>query len=266
MKRTPMLPRNPAFPSLGPTIFGAVAFIAESFHRTLLSHENLTASAACVKIRRTAMSDEKRPYRKRQRAELEAETRLRITESAVALHGSIGPARTTMSAIADHAGVRRSTLYRHFPDEAAVFAACSSHWGSANPAPDPAAWAAIADPDSRLATALAELYAFYGRNEQMLANLMRDQHLVEVVAASFSRFHGYLRAVRGVLVTGRPARGRGRERTAAAIGHAVSFTTWQSLVREQGLSDEEAVQLMTRTVASAAQVVGSRARHAQERR
>src|SRR4051812_49704398 len=86
------------------------------------------------------MTDEKRPYRMKRRAELEASTRLRITESAVALHGTLGPARTSISAIAEHAGVRRSTVYRHFADEAALFAACSSHWRAANPAPDLAEW------------------------------------------------------------------------------------------------------------------------------
>src|SRR4051812_47224450 len=84
------------------------------------------------------MTDEKRPYRMKRRAELEASTRLRITESAVALHGTLGPARTSISAIAEHAGVRRSTVYRHFADEAALFAACSSHWRAADPAPPPA--------------------------------------------------------------------------------------------------------------------------------
>src|SRR4051812_49797197 len=84
------------------------------------------------------MTDEKRPYRMKRRAELEASTRLRITESAVALHGTLGPARTSISAIAEHAGVRRSTVYRHFADEAALFAACSSHWRAADPAPGPA--------------------------------------------------------------------------------------------------------------------------------
>src|SRR5512133_311027 len=104
------------------------------------------------------MSDKKRPYRKKRRAELEAETRRRITESAVELHGTIGPSRTSMSAIAERAGVRRSTLYRHFPDETAVFEACSAHWRAANPAPDLAEWAAIEDPDRRLRAALEELY------------------------------------------------------------------------------------------------------------
>src|ERR1051326_6037138 len=105
------------------------------------------------------MSDQKRTYRMRRRAELEELTRRRITETTVALHEEVGPARTSISAIAERAGVRRSTVYRHFPDEEALFAACSSHWRAANPPPDPSAWAAIEDPAERTRTALAELYA-----------------------------------------------------------------------------------------------------------
>src|SRR5437762_9503407 len=102
------------------------------------------------------MSDKKRPYRKTRRAELEEQTRLRITESTVELHSTRGPARTSISAIAERAGVRRSTVYRHFPDEDALFAACSSHWRAANPPPDPRAWSAIKDPAARTETALRE--------------------------------------------------------------------------------------------------------------
>ena len=98
------------------------------------------------------MSNQKRPYRMTRRAELEEETRRRITESTVELHEELGPARTSISAVAERAGVRRSTVYRHFPDEAALFAACSSHWRAANPPPDPRAWAAIADPAVRTET------------------------------------------------------------------------------------------------------------------
>src|SRR5439155_7772867 len=115
----------------------------------------------CVKIDRTPMTDKKRPYRKKRRAELEAATRRRITESAVELHGTLGPARTSMSAVAERAGVRRSTVYRHFADEAALFDACTAHWAAANPQPDLGAWAAIGDADERLDLALAQLYAYY---------------------------------------------------------------------------------------------------------
>src|SRR5207244_2367845 len=112
---------------------------------------------------------------------LEEQTRLRITESAVELHGTLGPSRTSMSAVAENAGVRRSTLYRHFPDEAALFAACSYHWVMANPRPDLERWASIEDPDERLRTGLGELYDYYRRTEPMLANLHRDEQTVPTV-------------------------------------------------------------------------------------
>jgi AcrR family transcriptional regulator len=198
------------------------------------------------------MTDEKRPYRKRRRAELEAETRRRITESAVELHGTLGPSRTSMSAIAEHAGVRRSTLYRHFPDEVAVFAACSAHWAKANPVPDPAAWTAIEDPDVRLQTALEELYAYYRRSEGMLGNLYRDEPIVPVVARHFGGFRDYLAGARDVLLRGRGLRGRARSREAAAMGHALDFRTWRSLARDNELDDREAAELMCRLVAGAA--------------
>jgi len=190
------------------------------------------------------MSDQKRPYRMKRRAELEEQTRRRITESAVALHEQLGPARTSVSAIAEHAGVRRSTVYRHFRDEEALFAACSSHWRAANPPPDPRAWAAIEDAAERTAAALRELYAFYGRTEGMYTSLLRDEPLVPIVRRLLGDFYGYLRAIQDILMAGRGLRGRAARRTRAAIGHALAFPTWRSLTREQGLADEEAVALM----------------------
>ena len=186
------------------------------------------------------------------RAELEEQTRLRITESTIALHEQVGPARTSISAIAEHAGVRRSTVYRHFPDEAALFAACSSHWRAGNPPPDPAAWAAVADPAARLERALRELYAFYGRTEPMYGSLLRDEPVVPIVHRLLRNFYGYLRAAEDVLMTGRGRRGAGARRTRAAIGHALAFPTWRSLAREQGLDDEDAVTLMCLLVRGAA--------------
>src|ERR671919_461601 len=99
-----------------------------------------------------------RQYRKRRRAEHEKRTRERITEAAVKLHGSVGPARTTVSGVAREAGVQRATVYRHFPDEASLFEACTAHYWAANPMPDPAAWKRIPDPAERCRRALAEIY------------------------------------------------------------------------------------------------------------
>ena len=197
------------------------------------------------------MSDQKRPYRMKRRAELEEQTRRRITESAVALHEELGPARTSISAIAERAGVRRSTVYRHFPDEETLFDACSSHFRAANPPPDLQAWAAITDPAQRTETALQELYAFYRRTQGMYESLLRDESIVPVMKRRLRDFHVYLNRVTDTLMERRRVRGQPGRRTRAAIGHAVAFPTWRSLTHEQGLTDDEAVALMCGLVESA---------------
>ena len=194
------------------------------------------------------MADQKRPYRKQRRAELEAATKRRITESAIALHATLGPSRTSLSAIAAHAGVRRSTLYRHFADEAAVFEACTADWMAENPLPDLARWAALTFPDERLSVALNELYPYYRSTEQMLTNLFRDEQTMPLVAQLFAGFRGYIAAAHEVLMTGRNARGATRQRVLAATGHALAFPTWKSLATEQGLTDTKAADLMCRLI------------------
>lgn len=197
------------------------------------------------------MADKTRSYRLQRRAESQQQTRLRITESAAKLHGTLGPAKTSISAVAAHAGVRRSTVYRHFPDEAALFDACSAHWAAANPPPDLGAWSRIEDPDERLRVALCDLYAFYRRTEGMLENLFRDETTVPMVQERFAAMRGYFEAARDTLMAGRRLRGATRRRTHAALGHAVAFSTWKSLAREQGLTDADAALLARALVAAA---------------
>lgn len=186
----------------------------------------------------------KRPYRKRRRAQLEAETRLRITEAAVDLHGSVGPARTTISAVAGRAGVQRATVYRHFPDEDALFDACSSHWMAQHPLPDPAAWVKIEDPDERLRVALGELYEWYEQGEYMLEKTTRDVTVVPALRPSMEAFSGWLDAASDAIQRGRRERGARRRRVRAAVGHALAFETWRSLASHQGLSRSETIELM----------------------
>jgi AcrR family transcriptional regulator len=197
------------------------------------------------------MSDGKRKYEKKRRAEAEAQTRLRITESAVELHGSLGPARTSMSAVAEHAGVRRSTLYRHFPDERALFGACSAHWAAENPPPDISRWEQIDNLDERLAVALVEMYSYYRRAGGMIDKLLRDEGAVPVVAEKFAPYHQFLAIAAEILMRGRGLRGNAAKRTRAAIGHGLSFRTWQDLTAERGLDDKGAADLMSRLAAAA---------------
>ena len=182
----------------------------------------------------------------RRRAEQVDQTRQRIVEATVALHGSVGPAATTIAAIAEKAGVTRLTVYRHFPDEAALIGACSAHWISQQQLPDPGAWSGIGDPLERLRAGLTDLYRFYRAGADMLANVYRDfatlpeayqqllrdrdSHYRDVLAAPFGHDGDQQRRIRAV------------------TGHATSFWTWRSLCAGQGLSDQEAVQVMTAAV------------------
>jgi AcrR family transcriptional regulator len=186
----------------------------------------------------------KKVYRMKRRAELEQQTRLRITKSAVALHGSLGPSRTSVSAIAEHAGVRRSTLYRHFPDELALYTACSNHWLATNPFPDLVRWAAIGDVDERLRTALIELYTYYRRAHRMLSNVLRDEETVPLIKHMLGGYRRYLSNARDILLQGRDLKRPATARVRAALGHALSFNTWRSFAIEQRLADNASVELM----------------------
>ena len=153
----------------------------------------------------------KRKYELKKRAEEMAETHLRITEAAIELHGTVGPSRTTLSAVAERAGVERRTLYRHFPTEADLFAACSAHYFAANPWPDLGDWRAIRDPRQRLERALDELYAYYERTEPMLSNVLRDAELVDFARDAVAPLHAYLEEAAEILIIGRQVRGRRRQ-------------------------------------------------------
>ncbi len=195
-----------------------------------------------------------RKYEQKRRAELQQETRRRIAEATLELHSSVGPAKTTISAIAEKAGVQRQTFYRHFPDELSLFWACSSLDLSENPLPDPDLWAQIVDPEERLRVALAELYAYFRRRERILANVLRDaegeaevnanvREVLKPMAARWER-------MREVLCVGWevPDGASEKKLLGATIGVALDFQTWRTMVREQCLSDEEATEVMARLV------------------
>jgi AcrR family transcriptional regulator len=194
----------------------------------------------------------KRKYELKKRAAEMAETHLRITEAAIELHGTVGPARTTLSAVAKRAGVERRTLYRHFPTEADLFAACSTHYFTANPFPDLDNWRAIRDPQQRLDQALNELYAYYERTEPMLSNALRDAELVDFARDAVAPLHAYLDEAADILTSGRRARGRRQQLLGGAVRHALAFSTWRSL-STNGIRRAEAATLMSTLVERAGQ-------------
>jgi AcrR family transcriptional regulator len=193
-----------------------------------------------------------RTYELKRRAERQHETRRRIVEAAVELHTTLGPARTTVQAIAERAGVTRPTVYAHFPDARSLFQACSGHVREVVPPPDPSSWRSISDPDERLETALRDLYGYYERLEPLLENVQRDAPVMPIVAEMNAYRVRYLDEIRDLLLEAWATRGGAKAHLRRAIGHALEFRTWQSLVRRQGCRTDEAVQLMLSFVCAAA--------------
>lgn len=193
----------------------------------------------------------KRKYELKKRAEQMGDTRLRITEAAIELHGTVGPSRTTLSAVAERAGVERRTLYRHFPTEADLFAACSAHYFTANPWPELGNWRAIRDPQQRLERALDEFYAYYERTEPMLSNALRDAELVDSARDAVAPLHAYLDEAAEILTIGRRVRGRRRQLVRGALRHALAFSTWHSLTTN-GIGRSDAAKLIAALVEAAA--------------
>jgi AcrR family transcriptional regulator len=185
-----------------------------------------------------------RKYNMKRRAKRQEQTRQRIVEATVELHQSVGMARTTISAIAEKAGVQRLTVYRHFPDERALFTACTGNYMAANPPPDPASWTQIAAPEERLKVALSEVYAYYGRTEPMISNVVRDAQVHPLTREMAEPFFEHFERMRYVLATGWGTDDERLGLLLGAMGHALDFQTWRSLVRQQGLSEEQAVELM----------------------
>ena len=192
----------------------------------------------------------KRKYEMKKRADEVAQTRRRITDAAIELHGTVGPSRTTLSAVAERAGVERRTLYRHFPNEADLFQACSAHYFSAHPWPDLDNWSAIRDPQQRLEQALDELYAYYERTEPMFTNVLRDAEVVDFARDAVAPLNAFLDEAADVLTGGREARGRRRQLLKGALRHALAYSTWHSL-STNGIERPDAVKLTAALVEAA---------------
>lgn len=182
----------------------------------------------------------KRAYRQTKRAEAAAETRRRIVDSAVELHRTVGPRGTTVAEIARRAGVERVTVYKHFPDEAGLVMASQGAWLTAHPPPDAGQWAMILDPDARLRVALRELYLWYADTEAMTGNVMRDAPALPSFTAVLSLLREHIREGAEILAQSRIG---DPVWTLATLNVVQSFDTWRVLVREQGLSLGQAVEL-----------------------
>ena len=190
------------------------------------------------------MPSQRGPYQLKKRAERRDQTVERLIAAAADLHAEVGPAFTTMAAVAERAGVSRMTAYRHFPTEQDLFRACARHFISGHPPPAPEPWLEIADPLVRLRRALGEIYAYYRRHEQRIANVLRDSQTMPVGGAFREAEKNWATA----LLSAWPATTQRRKALRAVIRLAVHFETWHYLVQHEELEDIDIVGLMCRTV------------------
>ena len=187
-----------------------------------------------------------RVYTLKRRAESQAETRRRIVEAAVELHSTVGPALTTISMLAERAGVQRHTFYAHFPDERSLFLACSGLAFERDPPPEAGPWRNIEDRSERLRTGLLAIYGWYQRNAQRIACVLRDAEYHSLTKEiSEMRMGPYMTAYREALGAKLSMKQR------AVLRLALSFFTWQTLVRESGLKAGAAVEAMVQAIVCA---------------
>jgi AcrR family transcriptional regulator len=186
-----------------------------------------------------------RSYRLRRRAERQDETRQKIVDAAMELHQTKGLVATSISDIADRANVGRVTVYRHFPDEESLVGACSGQYFEHHPFPNPATWSSIQDPVARLRRGLHDTYAYHRETEPMMSRVIADARDLPIMAP----YHAHWRHAADVIVASWPVTGRRKVLLRAAVGLALSFDTWRMLIRDQGLTDDQAVELMMRLAA-----------------
>ena len=184
-----------------------------------------------------------RKYTKTRRAEQESKTRERIVEALVELHQELGPAHTSVKAVAEKAGVQRLTVYRYFPDDESMLQACSAHWWGLNPPPDFAEWANIEEPVERCFTALRSFYQYYRKTEPMWSSLYRDVNELDALAKIMTQYEGFLDQVRDDLLLPWKAKGKRKQQISATIRHCLAFSTWQSLTG-QNLTEKQVIDLV----------------------
>ncbi|TFH87282.1 TetR/AcrR family transcriptional regulator [Billgrantia azerbaijanica] len=179
----------------------------------------------------------------RKRAESQEKTRQRIVEATMQLHEELGPRATTISAIAERAGVQRLTVYRHFPDETAVFQACTSHWLDLNPPPNPQSWESIADPWERLAAALSAFYEYYAATERMWTVSHRDVSAVDALQEPMADFATYVTEIADDLAKPLWPDTRTASSVKVTVQHALAFLTWKDL-QKRGVENARKVELV----------------------
>jgi hypothetical protein len=112
-----------------------------------------------------------------------------------------------------------------------------------DPLPDAEPWRALKHPRERLHAGLSAIYAWFARNEGVVACALRDAEHHELVREiNMLRMGPSIMAYHDVLGAGLDAKQR------AMLTLGLSFNTWRTLTREAGMGQEDAVRAMVKAI------------------
>jgi AcrR family transcriptional regulator len=173
-----------------------------------------------------------RKYDMTRRASAAAETRRRIVDATLELHGEQGIAATSWDDIAARAGVGVGTVYRHFPSLDELIPACGEITRERIALPDPSLFDGLDAPAERLEHLVREAFAIYERAAPQLRAIRNEPDAHPNVAEAGEAVEAALTALVDAAVESAADR--------AVVRALIDLGTWQAL-RDQGLGQTEAV-------------------------
>jgi AcrR family transcriptional regulator len=181
-----------------------------------------------------------RKYDMTRRASAVAQTRRRIVEATLELHGEQGIGATSWDDIAARAGVGVGTVYRHFPSLDALIPACGEITRHVLALPDPQGLASVFDgldaPTQRFELLVREAFAIYERGASQLRAIRNEPDVHANVAEAGEAVEASLAALIDAAVE--PFAITPADR--AVVRAMVDLNTWDAL-RDQELGQAEAV-------------------------
>jgi AcrR family transcriptional regulator len=172
------------------------------------------------------------------RARAAAQTRRRIIDATLQLHGEKGIAATSWDDIAARAGVGVGTVYRHFPSLDELVPACGEITRQVLELPDDAP-SLFADCDSapeRIERLVREAFAIYERGAPQLRAIRNDPEVHPNVAEAGEEAEAALAALIDAAVA--PSGIKSADR--AVVRAMIDLNTWDAL-RDQELDQAQAV-------------------------
>jgi AcrR family transcriptional regulator len=190
-----------------------------------------------------------RKYDMTRRASSVAQTRRRIVDATLELHGEQGIAATSWDDIAARAGVGVGTVYRHFPSLDELIPACGEITRHVVALPDPQGVASLFDgvdaPVERIERLVREAFAIYERGAPQLRAIRSEPDVHPNVAEAGEEVEAALTALVDAAVA--PSKITPAER--ALVRAMIDLGTWQAL-HDQGLGPAEAVDAVSQMLAA----------------